>query len=572
MRPPLLSVVRFYVLSTYGLKGGAAGLRANAGASGAAGAAGKPSARQIAKVLGIGALVLLVVADLVVLFFGSNYAAYMALKPLGLQGLLLLNAATSATLMVLLFGFVTSLSTYSLSGGESLILALPVKPRHLFGAKLVTGYLSEFLFALLLMGTALGVYAWGEHPGPAFYVKGLLTILALPLVPLAFTYLILVPLMSTARFLRNKNAVMIAGGILGLGFALAFNYFIQGSAARMGDPAWIRESYAGPSSVLHRLGQAYPPALLAYASLTATGLRGLGLSLLNLVLGLGISVLAVLALGPAYTASLSSFGETRLRRLASASGFIGHRIKASRPILSLLTRELRLMNREPIYFLNGPMIVLLMPVIIAVAILAQGNSLQDLGTALASLHWEGSPYPMLVAAAAGAFLGSSTSITCTSISRDAKALAWLKALPVSLAQIGLAKFFHGLGFAIFGSLVGALGGGLALGLGLPEILGGLFIALAVSGLVTIAGLWLDTANPRLRWDNPVAAMKQNINAVIIILGDMALIGGLGGLSVLVRLDHLGFLLAYGVLPGLLTGLALWAYPRYAEKRLGSLEV
>lgn len=566
MRSPFASVVRFYVLSTYGLKGGAAGLRAKAGAS------GKPSARQIAKVVGIGLMALLIVADLVALFFGSNYAAYMALKPLGLQGLLLLNAAMSATLMVLLFGFVTSLSTYSLSGGEGLILALPVRPRHLFGAKLVTGYLSEFLFALLLMGTALGVYAWGERPGPAFYVNGLLTILALPLLPLAFTYLILVPLMSTARFLRNKNAVMIVGGILGLGFALAFNFFVQGSAARMGDPAWIRESYAGPSSVLHRLGQSYPPALLAHASLTAPGFRGLGLSLLNLGLGLGIAVLAVLALGPAYTSSLSSFGEMRLKRLASASGFIGQRIKASRPLVSLLWREIRLMNREPIYFLNGPMIVLLMPVIIAVAILAQGNSLGGLGAALASLHWEGTPYPMLVAAAAGAFLGSSTSITCTAISRDAKALAWLKALPVSLAQIGLAKFLHGLAFALFGSLVGALGGGLALGLGIPGILGSLFIALAVSSLITIAGLWLDTANPRLRWDNPVAAMKQNINAVIIILGDMALIGGLGVLSVLLPLGHLGFLLAYGLLPCLLTAGALWAYPRYAERRLGSMEV
>jgi ABC-2 type transport system permease protein len=567
MRAALPSVIRFYVLSTYGLRGGAASLKAKAAGQGRG-----VSAKQVAKTVGIGLLVLLVVADLVVLFFGSNYATYLALKPAGLQDLLLLNGATSATLLVLLFGFITSLSTYSLSGGEGLILALPVRPRHLFTAKLVTTYLSEFLFAFLLMGSALGVYAWGEHPGPAFYLNGILTMLALPLIPLAFNYLVLVPLMSAARFLRNKNAVMVVGGVIGLVFALAFNFLVQGNAARMSDPAWIRENYAGPGSTLHSLGQAYLPALLAFKALSGKGLAGLGLSFVNLALGLGASALAVLLLGPAYAKSLSSFGETRLRRMASSGAFIERKIRSSPPSLALLKREIRLMNREPMYFLNGPFIVLLMPVILAVALLAQGQSLEGINTALASLHWEGTPYLMLVAAAAGAFLGSSTSITCTAVSRDAKALAWLKALPLDYADLGMSKFLHGFVFALFGSLVGGLGLGLALGLGALEILGALFIAIALSSLFTISGLWLDTAMPRLTWDNPTAAMKQNPNSVIVILGVMGVLGALGALAAFIRLGFLGFLLAYGLLPAILAGGALRLYPAFAERRLGALEV
>lgn len=565
MRSPLLSVIRFYILSTYGLKGGAAGLKSKA-------KAGKPTFRQLAKILGIGLLAILVLADLAVLFFGSNYATYQALKPAGLQGLLLLNASMSATLMVLLLGFVTSLSTYSLSGGESLILALPVRPRHLFAAKLVTGYLSEFLFALLLMGSALGVYAWGERPGPTFYLNGILITLALPLIPLAFNYLVLIPLMSTARFLRNKNAVMIVGGILGLLMALAFNILVQGSAAKMADPNWIRESYSGSGSFVHNLGRVYPPAFLAWQALTGDGLGGLGLSLLNLGLGLGLVLLTLILLGPAYATSLSSFGETRLKRLTSSRNFIGAKIKASRPIQALLWREIRLMNREPSWFLNGPAVILFLPVLLVVALLAQAESLKALAASLASLGLQGTAYPMLIVAGAGTFLGSSTSITCSAVSRDAKALPWLKALPLGMASLGLGKFLHGLIFALFGSLVGALGGGLVLHLGLLEMLGAFFIAAALSGLVAIGGLWLDTANPRLKWDSPVTAMKQNPNSVIVILLAMALIGGLGILAASIHLGFLGFILAYGGLPAALAAGALAAYPRYAEAKLGSLEL
>jgi ABC-2 type transport system permease protein len=120
--------------------------------------------------------------------------------------------------------------------------------------------------------------------------------------------------------------------------------------------------------------------------------------------------------------------------------------------------------------------------------------------------------------------------------------------------------------------VGSLGLGLLLGLGLAKSLGALFIGLAVSSLTNVAGLWLDTANPRLNWDSPTAALKQNPNAVISILGSMALIGGLAALAAFLKLSTWAFLGLYGLLPCLLTCLALAAYPPYAARRIAEMEV
>jgi ABC-2 type transport system permease protein len=352
-------------------------------------------------------------------------------------------------------------------------------------------------------------------------------------------------------------------------FALAFNFIAQSATVHLEDPAWMLANYAGPDAFLAQAGKAYFPALFAWKAASSASLPGLGWAAANLGIGVLLAALAAICLGRAYAASLSLFGETRLKKIKGARGFIDRRLKRENSLWTHFLREFRAMNREPVYFLNGPFIVILMPAIIAVMLLAQRKNIADLVTKLQSLG--DGPWLMLIAACAGAFLGSSTSITCTAVSRDAKVLPYLKSLPMSIREYVMAKFLHGFAFSLFGALVGSIGLGLPLGLGLPDMLGATFIALSISALIDIAGLWLDTVHPRLAWDNPTAALKQNTNSVVVILGTMGLLGGLGVLSALLRLDRLGFLLFYGLLPALLAGLAFALYPRYAERKLASLE-
>ncbi|MBL8965902.1 MAG: hypothetical protein JNG85_02770, partial [Spirochaetaceae bacterium] len=396
-----------------------------------------------------------------------------------------------------------------------------------------------------------------------------LVALSLPLVPLSAAYLLIVPFMGAARGFRNKNLLVVTGGVFGIFAGLGFNIYIQRGAARLGDPAWIVANIAGPETLLARLGGAYPPARLAATALAAPDGKGALHALACLAIGLAAAFLVVILLGPAYARSLVGFGEASLRRLPSASPFIA-RVMRRRPRMeALFLREWRLMNRDPSYFLNGPFIVFMMPVIFAVMAFAQREALADIQGFLAGLA--GSPYPMLAAAAFGSFLGTGTSIACTALSRDAKALPYIKALPLPYSAYMLAKLLHGLAFAGLGALIGAGGGALVLGLGAWQSLGAVGIALSFAALVNLAGLWLDTANPRLVWDNPLAALKQNPNSVILILSDMGALAGLGVLSSRLPLGAGAFVALYGGGSALLFGLLLAAYPRYAERRIAAIE-
>jgi ABC-2 type transport system permease protein len=562
MTAPFLSLVRFYALSVYGPARRSAAARS-----------ARPSAKKIAKTIGIGLLALLLVADIGSIFVMMNLTMYGALKPAGLQALLLLNAATSASALVFILGFLTAISTYCMSAADSGLLAMPIEGSSLLGSKMALVYLSEFAFAFFLILVATAIYAIKEAPPADFYAGALVSALALPLVPLAAIYLLVIPLMKALRPLRSKNATIIVGSVIGMAFAILFNIYIQSATSRMGDSAWLLAHFAGPDALLARAGLAYPPAFLGWKSMTAGGLAGPGYGLANLIVGGAAVTLVALALGKTYARSLLGFDELRVKRVAATASFMERSFRRRRPLVALLLRELRLMNREPIYFINGPFIILLMPLFLALAFFTQKERLGALLTQAAS--FTRGPGAMLAVAAFGAFLGSSTSICSTAISRDAKTLPYLKALPLPYRSFGLAKFLHGFAFALFGSLVGGAGGAALMGLPLLESVAAFLLALAFSSFTCIAGLWLDTANPRLSWDNPTAALKQNPNSSILIVAAMAALGALGALSAALNSlpgwGRLAFFALYFTLFAGLAAAALAAYPRYAERRIGEIE-
>lgn len=568
MRAPFPSLLRFYVASFYGLPGKT---RRSGGDEGQPATRGKGNgARSTMRSVGIALLVFLLAGDIVALFSAMDLAMYAALKPLGLQGLLLLNAITTASLFVFVLGFVAALSTYYLSGAETALLALPLKPRHLLGAKIASVYLSEFAMAFLLVGVGAAIYGIKEAPPPGFYAAALVAALSAPLLPLAASYVILVPLMRAMRPFRSKNAMMIVGGLVGAAFAVALNVYVQTTSARLGDSGWMLANIAGPDAVVARLGSAYPPAYLAWLSMTARGPAAAAFALAGLALGVAAVGLAAWLLGPAYAASLLGFEERMLKRLASTKEFIDRTLRARRAPATLFLREWRLLNREPVYFLNGPFVIVLVPIIMVIMFFAQREALAELLAQLGDFR-EG-PGGLLAAAAAGGFLGSSTSIACTALSRDAKVLPYLKALPLRYSSYLRAKLLHALVFSGAGAAIGAVGLGLAAGLGAIATAGAFAIAIAFSAFVDIMGLWLDTANPRLSWDSPTAALKRNPNAIISILGTMTLIGALGYVSSLLHLDRALFVALYAGGFGLAAAAALAAYTRYARLRISAMEI
>ena len=533
--------------------------------------------KTLAKTLGIGLGIILLAADFGFIFVMMNLTMYDGLKAAGLQELMLLNAATTASALVFVLAFMLALSMFSMSGIESGFLVLPFSSRELLAAKMFLVYLVESLAGAFVLAIAMVIYGIKEGPPPMFYLNGLVTAFALPLLPTAISYLILLPLMNVSKLFRNKNFILYVGGFLGLAFALAFNFYIQSAMARISDPASI-SLFANPDSFISKLGKAWIPSWLAWKALSdASSIGGVLAVLGNVAIGVGGFALVVLLFGGAYVRTLRAFNESTFSRkkllgIGAARGFgrsAGRIFARKSAMISLVSREIRLMNREPMYLLNGPFVVILMPLLIAIVFVAQRGAMAEVMAGIGSLL--SGPGGYLVPAAFGAFLGSATSIACTSVSRDAKAIPWIKSMPITPGSYFLAKFLHAELYSVFGILVGCGAGLLFLHTAAVDILLAALLSLLFCTAFNMSGLWLDTAFPKLRWDNPIAAMKQNPNSVIAILGAMGLIGGMAALSLALSLPRYLYAIIYGGLFMLPILAWLRFYPKFAAKKYGKME-
>lgn len=535
------------------------------------------SPKAILKAFGWIILAIYIVADFGFVFGLIDVNLYKALAPIGMQSFLLLNAVFMSIVIVFLFSFITSLSLFSSAPNEAIFLSMPLKSTHLLASRMVTVYAIEAPVAFLIMAVAAGVYGVNSHSSVGFYFTMGINALVLPLVPLALSYAVLVPLMSTSRWLRQKNTILYLGGFVGLALALAFNFYLQEMLSTVQDPATIQRMMSQGSISFADIATWWPPALLALRAIEntlatsgAAPTTAVAATLGNATLGFALCALIALVFGKSYGKILTTFGESSSIKGTIKSKRGQYAFRARNVFFSLLAREFRLMNREPMFFLNGPFVILLFPLILILTFITRRNEMLNLALSLRE-HLSTDSAAYLIPAGLGVFLASSTSITCTSFSRDAKSLYFLKSMPLAPRHIIMAKLAHSLVFAALGIAVGTLSSALFLKIKSVDTLIALFLAMLGSLCLNLAGLVIDTLWPHLSWENPISALKQNPNAVIMILGTMGLIAGLGVLSRALATEKYFFAILYGILFAVGSGILWFVLSNYGVKRFRRME-
>jgi ABC-2 type transport system permease protein len=529
------------------------------------------SPKVLLKTFGWILLAIFLIADFGFMFAMMDISLYNALAPFGMESLMLLSSIVTSSVLVFLFAFITSLSFFSSARYEALFLTMPLKPSSLLISRMATVYAIEAPIAFLVMAIAAGVYGIKSHPGFDFYLYILFNTLAMPLVPLAVSYAVLVPVMSVSRWLRRKNTILYLGGFIGLGLALGFNLYLQTMMSRIENPALLQKMLSQGQLNFADIADWWPPAWLTMQAIAkgSSAVSAIAATFTNLALGVVLTAAVAYLSGKGYVKILANFGETSATK-GKIDQTRASSIFKSRPVfLSLVRRELRLMNREPIYLLNGPFVILLLPVIFALTFVARGNEMRDAVTRLRPYLTGQAEY--LIPAGMGIFLATATSIACTAFSRDAKSLHFLKSLPLRPLDLIAAKLVHALIFAALGIALGTVGGVIMLGVSGLDAMIALLLAIFGSLALNMGGLVIDTFWPKLSWEDPMAALKRNPNTVITILGSMGLIAGLGVLAGTLPLQKYAFAFLYGtalIAACVALGLALF---RAGPKKLRQME-
>lgn len=465
-------------------------------------------------------------------FSSSGYAEYTTIV-----GMLF------TCVVVLLFGFCAIASTYYSGNGEEQLLTLPLKKHDIFGAKFALSFFNESLIGMIIMFISSYVFGKNEHlfTNPMFYIGTILTAFAICLMVVMVIYIILIVVLLIFPFLRKRSLLTgIASVVLVL---LSACYGMFGSA--MGNPESTfnqADTYLVLVESMHSLCAKIP--FVPFIAGAVSGKVLPCLVLLGLCAVLIFAVIPLLSMG--YIKTLEGFSDVKSKKLSTRQSkkVFADEIKIHSVFKTLYMRDIHTLWREPSFFANGPLLVVLFPVIMIIAICfgmfsAGGAGAMDSIISAIKNNLDGtdkevvtqaSYYIALVLSGFIVFIGNSNNVAATAFSREGKDLLNLKAMPIKTDEIVKAKFFHALTyviveFAIFTVVMTVFW--MVVGLPFNILVKALLLSLLLCGSISVflifIDLFIDTARPKLNWENPQAAFKNNLNSLFSVLASLVIV-------------------------------------------------
>lgn len=532
----------------------------------------KYNKKNAVKNLGLLILILFSFSGLIAMFTAFNLKMYDLLKPINQQGLVVLNTIIISTAFTFFIGILTVIATYFLNQEGDIILSLPLKPWNLFVAKFTISYISEALFAFVIMATGIIVYGIKNGEGVLYYINSLLITLTIPMIPLVIGYFLITPIMKFGKLLKKKDFIMYISGFFAISLGVLFQYLTNQMANFDKNPEIIMQRLTAPNGLIDSTSKLYYPAVIAAKAIINNGkLESFLYLIIFIAIAVGALVLLLFTMSNIYYDTL--IGSTEVQKSAKRMDEkeLKKTTKKRNLLITFIDRELKLMNREPVYFINGPMVIFLMPIILGASLYFQKNTfLIDIKKLMN--HPDFLYYLNLISIGIIVFLGASTSITATCISREGRAFEIIKSFPINPKLYITAKIIHGL---IFGFLAAAIILTMDLAFFEIDIISLLIIlmtSIIILTMIFIIEVLAELKWPKLNWDNPQKAIKQNINGVVGILGTMGFVALIGAVIIRLNIKSNGLYIALIVIPLIISSILYRKLLSYADKRFYEIEI
>jgi ABC-2 type transport system permease protein len=381
-------------------------------------------------------------------------------------------------------------------------------------------------------------------------------------------------MMRAVNISRKKDLMILVGSLILICAGMGLQFFINRSVAAKVDYRAMTGFFTSPDSLLTRIGAGFPPAIWATKALA--GAFG-GEGMINLGLYVGVSLLLfagmLLAAQTLFYRGLIGIGEISGRRKALSRSEMSRRIEGGRhPVKAVLAREWRIMNRTPIFLLNGVLTVIVIPLVfLLMARVGTGDAtvfLQALATGTGFTGVLGSAAFLIVS---GCLNGTASS----TFSREGGQFWMSQVLPIAPRDQVIAKFIHSYGVAVLGFAAGTAVLVLGLGLKAGPLAVAWLLALVAGVALTAVGMIIDLARPLLDWTNPQKAIKQNLNVLFAFFADLGVLALVGTFAYVLSKAGVG---RTGLILAILAALALVSYAglrflvSFAEKRYRDIEV
>ncbi len=500
--------------------------------------------------------------------------AYDALKPIGQQRALLNLGILSGQLVILIFGIFYVVSAFYFSRDLEMLIPLPLRPFEVMASKFAVILVNEYLTISFFVLPILITYGVKDRSGAGYWASAVLVYLTLPVIPLAIVSVLVVCMMRAINISRKKDFLILVGSIALIVASFGIQYVVSQAEKNDIDAKDIAGFFTEPDSLLNWIGSKFPPSIWATKAI-AGGFSAEGLANLAVYLGssfLLFAVMIVLAERLFYRGVIG-LSETSIRKRTLSRDEMSRQIASGRrAIFAIFIREWRIMNRTPIFLLNGILAVVIIP---ALLILMTQTGREPMDKIAIALLGSGSSLPaILVAALFMIICGCTNSTSSSTFSREGAQFWISRVIPVSPREQATAKFLHSYVITLLGIVAALIAITVLLPLKTAQFIASIGLALLMGVLLTAVGMIIDLARPLLDWTNPQKAVKQNLNVMFALFADIGILAAsFYGVRAMIKAEisePIILAVLFGAL-AMLAGLSYMALLRFADKRYSEIE-
>ncbi len=455
-----------------------------------------------------------------------EYYMYSAFSQLGEPETMLALTGIMCVTLTVITGFFYIVSELFFSKDVSFVSSLPITSRELLTAKLIRIWLGEIGIAWLICLPVSILYGINQAMGVLYYVKALLLIPFLPLVPLSIVTLLAFALIRVSVLWKRRETMTVIVSMLFLVAVMWGEMKLSMSAQDDNMSAAVAQIVIRQRSMLDMFAGLYPPIQWFSHALSWNGLLAVG----NWFGFAGLNVAAIAAvialLGGSYQRLAVRQNET-LTHLNATTRKRADRHGMRSPFQALYRREVREIFSSPSYAMNCLATGIMFPVVFLIVYFSAGSEGSNM-TAISELV-KLVPASLITAFAAALFAmtASMNMAVSTAVSREGVRHEFFRTLPVTPQTQLLAKLSMGLTLNLLMTVPMAVIALVLFGDFRTSIIIGFIISLLFTTGFSMFGLMVDAAHPKFGWKNETEAIKQNGLAALSMFGSIGFLAACG---------------------------------------------
>lgn len=423
----------------------------------------------------------------------------------------------------MIFGFNIVLNTFYFAGDIEHILPLPINPKTLISSKFMAVLISESLMEFLFLLAAFLGFLIVTDFNILTTLMSIIGVFTLPILPLVYCGIITLLIMRFTKLIKNKNntlTLLLLGLITIIGI-IAIGYVNNDSITE-----FVKMLATGQIGFIDVMNYIFPST---YFLVEAVSNTNIGAFLIYLIINAFAYVVFMMLADKFYIPGVKRISNNAVHQKESITKVLSNTKKTDYK-KTYLMKELKLLTRTPAFFSNCILSNLLWPIVIILIYLIQGqdNIILEFVNHYKQQEALGLLVIFISIFTISAILTTANSIASSSISREGKHFPFMKYIPINyktqLNIKALVSIIISFGFNFVYLLIISY----YLEATLIDFLIFTLVSLLSCIFFTYLGIYLDTINPKLIWEDELNALRGNENTFFSMAISMIIAAILGG--------------------------------------------